>query len=86
MAELASFSVAANVAQFVELGIEVGNYIYTAYKDREEFKSERGSIKDTTEAVQLIVQELQKRPILPQRPQIRWSRSSAGPNTLLMTC
>lgn len=64
MAELAGLSVAANVAQFVVLGMKAANYLYTAYNDTEDFKSERGSIRSMIEAVQLIVQELQKRPPL----------------------
>lgn len=64
MAEVASLSFAANVTQFVLLGMRAGNYLYAAYNDTEEFKSERGSSRDMIEAEQLMVKELQNRPRL----------------------
>lgn len=41
MAELAGLSIAANVAQFVVLGLQSAQYIYKAYKQTEDFINQR---------------------------------------------
>lgn len=58
MAELAGLSVAANVAQFLVIGLKAANYLYEAYNDTEEFKARTTISNELSNDLRLSLQQL----------------------------
>lgn len=62
MAELAALGVAANVAQFVVMGLKSADYLYRAYKDSRDFAQERAELEAIMSSVKSSASSIEAPP------------------------